>query len=399
MKSDNTMDVFAKFDVPQEALKGVDVDAESPDAKLNEKEHALFNAASKGDLETVQSILLSNDVDVLKKHNGMNPAHVACMKGHSEIVDFLLSNEVGQVGDFLDAKTDDEGKTLLILGCQEGHLNIVKMLVAICAKTNIDSLWVEVGDNECGNNALHYSVWGGHMEVVKFLVEEVGMSCDTRNNEGRVAIDFAAAGDHLEVFEYLLPLISLPLQSIRSESGITPLHRCAMHKEGLMSVMTVILCRKLIDVNETTSNGSTPLHLAVQHGHEAAVYLLIFYGADVNKQNSVGFSACHFAAMKGYESILHLLVCYKADCNLRSVTGSTPVHCAAANGKSEIIEYLFGKYKSKQFKLNVIFDARDNNGATPADEALSSGYRELAERLDFMISSINSSTTQSTEDI
>ena len=253
-------------------------------------------------------------------------------------------------------------------------------------------------DDECGNNALHYSAWGGHEKIVKFLVDEMGMSCEAKNSEGRMAIDFAAAGDHLEIFEYLLPLMSLPLQSIRTVSGITCLHRCAMHKKGFMEVMTVILCRKLIDVNATTSNGSTPLHIAVQHDHEAAVFLLLSFGADINKQNSMGFSASHFATMKGNTSILHTLVFYGADCNSKSVTGSTPVHCAAANGKYEIIEYLFGKVNSKKFKLNVIFDARDNNGATPIDEALRSGYRELAERLQFIISTMNSLGTQPAED-
>ena len=380
------MDIFREFDVSSGAPEYVDGNTHSDEATPNEEERALFDAASKGDLITVQSLYASSNVDMLKKHNGMNPVHVACMKGRLEIVEFFLSDAVGRAKEILEAKTDGCGKTLLILSCCEGNLDIVKTLVAAFERINMNPLWKDAGDDECGNNALHHSAWSGQEEVVKYLVDKVGVSYEAKNREGRIAIDFAAAGDHLEVFEYLLSLASSPLHSVKTISGITPLHRCAMCKTGAMRVMSVILCRELVEVDATTSNGSTPLHLAVEHENEGAVFLLFYFGADINKKNDVGFSACHFAAMKGYESILHTLVFNGADCNAKSITGSTPVHSAAANGQSEIIEYLFHAHTSDEIDVKVSFDAVDENGATPMDDALSSGYKQLATRLEVIAS-------------
>lgn len=83
-------------------------------------------------------------------------------------------------------------------------------------------------------------------------------------------------------------------------------------------------------------------------------------------------------------------------CSLRSLTGSTPLHAAASNGAHDLIELFFRKEEEedesnydkneegKEKEIEVIdFDTEDEEGNTCIDEALSSGYKDLASRLAF----------------
>jgi ankyrin repeat protein len=55
-----------------------------------------------------------------------------------------------------------------------------------------------------GNNALHGAVFAGHLEIVKYLIEECGADPSCTNGMGCDAIWLSAGYDHVEVLEYLL---------------------------------------------------------------------------------------------------------------------------------------------------------------------------------------------------
>jgi len=84
-----------------------------------------FNAAWKGDLERTIKILKEGEIDVNAKNKYGNTALTwASQNGHIEIVKYLLAN-----GANVNEK-DEYGETALILASSNGHIEIVKSLLA-----------------------------------------------------------------------------------------------------------------------------------------------------------------------------------------------------------------------------------------------------------------------------
>ncbi len=98
----------------------------------------------------------------------------------------------------------------------------------------------------------------------------------------------------------LLKLVDL--NSIRDESGRTPLH-LAVEDASMTFVVDQLLSHGAA-VNATNANGTTPLHRAARAGHEPIVRALLSHGADANALNGRGNSAAHLARS---ESIRHVL--------------------------------------------------------------------------------------------
>ncbi len=55
-----------------------------------------------------------------------------------------------------------------------------------------------------GDNAVNLAAYGGHLEVVKFLVETWGANFDVKNNDGKNALVLASSRSNFDVIEYLL---------------------------------------------------------------------------------------------------------------------------------------------------------------------------------------------------
>jgi ankyrin repeat protein len=106
----------------------------------------------------------------------------------------------------------------------------------------------------------------------------------------------------------------------------------------------------------------------------------------INVQSKHGLTGLHFASIGGHIAIIKELINNGASCATQSVTGSTPLHSAASNGHRDVCEFFF-----RDDRVTVDFDAVDEEGATPIEDALSTGYKELASRLAFW-SYINSRT-------
>jgi ankyrin repeat protein len=61
------------------------------------------------------------------------------------------------------------------------------------------------------------------------------------------------------------------------------------------------------DVNKAEDGGVTPLYMAAEQGHEAAVRALVELDADINKAIDVGATPLYVAALQGYLAIVQIL--------------------------------------------------------------------------------------------
>ena len=97
--------------------------------------------------------------------------HLACIKGHTNIVKYLLY-EFDQSK--IDANAKFEGKSPLDLACFYGHVELAKVLLNYEDTKNQRK-------EEAGKSGLHYACENGQMEIVKLLMREkvpmVPMKC------------------------------------------------------------------------------------------------------------------------------------------------------------------------------------------------------------------------------
>ncbi|MCL7030177.1 hypothetical protein MKW94_017368, partial [Papaver nudicaule] len=79
----------------------------------------------------------------------------------------------------------------------------------------------EVGD---GRHAIHYAASGGRVNVLKYLIEEMKIDIDVKDDSGRTPLSWAATEERLAAVEYLLQMGANP--EIPDDSKGSPL-QCA----------------------------------------------------------------------------------------------------------------------------------------------------------------------------
>lgn len=84
----------------------------------------------------------------------------------------------------------------------------------------------------------------------------------------------------------------------------------------------------------------TPLFLAVIHGHQEIVEILIKAGADPNKQDDRGMTSLHWAAYFGHQPIVKTLIQSGAQLDIVDNEGWTALHKATSEGHRQIVKVL-----------------------------------------------------------
>lgn len=164
----------------------------------------------------------------------------------------LEAGDVAQVRAWLDAGMDpdylaDRVGTGLMVAAWHGHLPIMELLVARGADVN--------KSNALGEQALMHAAWRGNVDAIKWLLAK-----GARINNGTMrwsALHYAAFSGHGKASALLL------------DNGA--------------------------DINARSTNGSSPLMMAVYEGHEDTVKQLLARGADRSVKNDRGEGALEWA--------------------------------------------------------------------------------------------------------
>ncbi|MDH5386304.1 MAG: ankyrin repeat domain-containing protein [Candidatus Aminicenantes bacterium] len=150
---------------------------------------SIVEAAKKGDLQTVKTILLKDPskLDATDKNN-YTSLHWACMRAHWDVVKYLIERgaDLNVVG--------GDGGTQINWAVHHDNVPIIKLMVEKGAKLNIRNQW--------GMTELHTAIWRGNINVVEYLLDN-GSDPNIKTNEGWTAMHYAYRSGHDNVIAML----------------------------------------------------------------------------------------------------------------------------------------------------------------------------------------------------
>ncbi|OMO96291.1 Tetratricopeptide TPR-1 [Corchorus olitorius] len=214
--------------------------------------------------------------------------------------------------------------------------------------------------------AIHFAAREGKTDVCKYLVEELKLDVDTRDEDGETPLLHAARQGHTLTAKYLLEHGANP--AIPSDLGATALH----HAAGLGNIE---LLKYLLDKGaevDSQSDAGTPLVWAAGHGQHDAVKVLLEHQANPNAETEDNITPLLSAVAAGSLACLDLLVQAGAKVNI-TAGGATPLHIAADIGNPELINSLL--------KAGADPNAIDEDGQKPIQVAAGRGQRAAVEML------------------
>ena len=143
-----------------------------------------------------------------------------------------------------------------------------------------------------------------------------------------------------------------PEQTLPQMRGpATNLHFAAQH--GDREAAKRLISSEPLTVNAATEVGSTPLHVAAEHGHLAVAQLLIANGAALDARTDAGLRPLHFAAIENDADMTRLLLESGAQPGTRTDSGHTPLHLAAQKPHLEVAKALLTHGASNEAQTNL----------------------------------------------
>ena len=327
-----------------------------------EAKEALLAAAEKG--EAVQArravaALIAVGADLEARNSGIGGVtalYLAAENGHLNIVRLLVDKGSHVNVAMRRFGTFDENRTPLQKAAENGHLEIVRLLADRGAHMN---------------SALFLAAKNGHLDIIRMLVDKgIDVNTETENG-GQTALFAAVSSKHLEVVRLLLNKGAYVNAAFTHRFGsvFSPLQIAS--EQGNLE-MVRLLVDKGADVN-TENVGRTAIHIASDKGNLEIVHLLVDKGADVNSLDR-GRTALHIASEQGNLEIVRLLVEKGADVNAATTDGVplgiTALHIASKKGNLEIVLLLL----EKEANVNA---ALMNSLQQPESDSVFSGVTAL----------------------
>jgi ankyrin repeat protein len=220
----------------------------------------LFEAAEKGDFETLKNLLTKHpDMKDVRRDGGWSLLHMAL--DSREMVEYLI-----KIGSDMEAKSGALW-TPLHSQAYRGHKDGVELLLEhgadIEAKTSF------------GITPLLSSIRWDRVEVTKLLIRK-GANINPTTELGRTPLIISAIEGNSELARLFLDNdadISIKDNNYKR----TALHFAALY--GQLDIVAA-LAEKGASLNEIDAAGKTPLDYANQYGHEKVAKLLKFSGAE-----------------------------------------------------------------------------------------------------------------------
>ena len=367
------------------------------DAPTMKKQTPLHLSALAGELEVSKLLVdLGASMDSADE-SGQKPIHLASQADKPDIILLFL----GARPSLVSSATKD-GSTCAHIAAKKGSAMVIKELM------KFDKAVVLSARNKITDSTpLHIATEGGHVEVVKLLLN-AGASTLDENKSGFTPVHIAAKFGHSDIIAELAVFPGVNMRQVSRKLGLNSLHVSsffgetdatrellthvpAQAKSELPENIKVAIakelgafelqnCTKLINYRPFIPLGNeydlTPLHMASFSGGENVVRVLL-NSAGVNaesKSNPSGYTPLHLACLSGHVGVVGLLLS-RSTSMLKSVDsqGRTCLHVAASSGHFEMVQVLIGQGADLEFQ--------DKDGWLPIHYAAHAGFLDVVKQL------------------
>ena len=164
------------------------------DPTLATRDTLLHQVCKQGWLDIVKLFIeiYGCDPNVTSKYHE-SPLHYACQYGHKKVVEYLINEQDVNPRDGRDPTLGD---TLLHQVCEQGWLDIVKLLIEKYACDPNVINWTN-------QNLLHYACRYGHIDVVEYLVKKHHLNPLLRDRIGLEPLDYALNNNKTDIAIYI----------------------------------------------------------------------------------------------------------------------------------------------------------------------------------------------------
>lgn len=249
---------------------------------------------------------------------GKRPLHVACQQGHIQIIELLLARKDVDIN-----LTDEGGWTPLHCSCMSRKPGVVELLLG-CPNVAVNTI-------NKGDTPLFAAIERKEANLVELLIKKDAL-LGAVNPGGRTSLHAAVGTGDKTVIE---ALIRNGADVNADNCGMTPLHDVISTSGGklgwrsdkpFLNELAGLLIKHGANVNTVGPNGAPPLHTAIKANNPELVKLLINNGADVNTVDLHHTPPLHTAIESASEEIVKLLIAKGADVNAVDMKRNTPLH-------------------------------------------------------------------------
>lgn len=154
------------------------------------EDRPIHKAAKKGNLKRVKKIIDDDPTQVnIQNIHGWTPLYLASIKGHTEVVEFLLARNADiELGNHMNERPLEKAAKF-------GHYDVVKTLLAHGATVNCK--------NDFGQIPLHWAAVWSNKEMVGLLLS-YGADISAKDENNDTPLHWAVRGDNKEVVDILL---------------------------------------------------------------------------------------------------------------------------------------------------------------------------------------------------
>lgn len=382
------------------------------DAVASQQDHVIDYLLAKQVAPSLQAACRNGNVGMLKAHlekadhhctripnkEGQTLLHLASMNGHLPVVERLLTCGA------CEQDQDADGRTALDLARLANHNEVAGLLkdfafqqgvslLLMCAQGDLRGVQAHIQErpqdvnfaNSDVRTPLHLAAEGGHLNMVKFLVQE-GAHRNIRDTWGRTPLDSIRwvclncedqDGRYGEVLAFL-------------ETGFRLLNHVS---DGELQDVVDHLTKHPTDVHFQDPQDLSPLHVACSTGHDEIAAYLLQLGANPAWTDRENHTALDHAVRSGHpkvaarlrtltvandnetrlsdllplceqgdlEAVKRHVAAYPNDATKADCKGLTALHSAALVGNVDIVKFLLSE------GANV--DATDRWGVTPLVDA------------------------------
>lgn len=213
---------------------------------------------------------------------------------------------------------DNQNNYLLTYAVRFNRPDIVNLLLQNGARYDI----VDFNDR----SILYDAIQSNFEEIIIILLnyseKEIGINItNIRDINGNIPLHYAIYNNNEYIVDVLLKYNSNP--HITDVNQYNSLHIAI--KNGSINIVKLLI-KNMTSLDNKTSRGETPLHMAINYQYNSITYLLLTEGANVNLiENESEFTPLHYAVGWNNITIISQLLSYNADPNIQDIYGNIPL--------------------------------------------------------------------------